>query len=180
MGEALDGLQKTNDAVAEFQAAAKISPREPDLHFGLGYLYWKSHDYDRAKPEFQAELALDPNHARALAYLGDIALKNNDIATAASLLEKSVQQKSDLRIAYLDLGAVRMQQKQFPASLKALQRAVELDPTQPDAHYRLGRVYQALGSTRDAQREFAKTRTLHQKADAAVVLTKPGAPVPGQ
>jgi predicted Zn-dependent protease len=142
-------------------------------------LYWKSHDYDRAKPEFQAELALDPNHASALAYLGDIALKNNDIETAASLLEKSVQQKSDVRIAYLDLGAARMQQKQFPEALKALQRAVELDPTQPDAHYRLGRVYQSLGNSAEAQREFSKTRTLHQKADAAVVLTKPTAPVPG-
>ena len=72
-----------------------------------------------------------------------------------------------------------MQQKQFPEALKALRRAVELDPTQPDAHYRLGRVYQALGNSAEAQREFSKTRTLHQKADAAVVLTKPTAPVPG-
>jgi len=93
---------------------------------------------------------------------------------------KSIQQKKDLRIAYLDLGAVRMQQKQFPAALKALQRAVELDSTQPDAHYRLGRVYQALGNAAEAQREFSKTRALHQKADAAVVLTKPTPPVPGQ
>ena len=42
MGEALDGLGKTPEAIAEFEAAAKISPNEPNVHFGLGYLYWKS------------------------------------------------------------------------------------------------------------------------------------------
>jgi len=176
MGEALDGLQKTNDAVAEFQAAAKISPREPDLHFGLGYLYWKSRRYDDAKREFEAELALDPAHPQAPAYLGDIAYKNNDLDQAASLLEKATQQGSEVRIAFLDLGAVRAQQKQYDAALKALQRAVELDPSQPDAHYRLARVYRALGNTAAAEREFAKTRTLHQKEADAVVLKKPAPP----
>jgi len=176
LGEALDGLDKTGDAVAEFQAAAKIAPGEPDLHFGLGYLYWKLRRYEDAGREFGAELAVDPNHALALAYLGDMALKNNDTEKAASLLEMSIQQKKDVRIAYLDLGAARMYQKQYLAALKALQRAVELDPTQPDAHYRLGRVYQALGNSAEAEREFTKTKTLHQKADAAVVLIRPTPP----
>src|SRR5207244_2768357 len=42
-GEALDGLGRTPEAIAEFQAAAKAAPREPEVNFGLGYLYWKSH-----------------------------------------------------------------------------------------------------------------------------------------
>ncbi len=59
------------------------------------------------------------------------------------------------------------------ALLKALQRAVQLDPSQPDAHYRLGRVYQAIGNKGEAEKEFAKTRELHQKADAAVMVRMP-------
>jgi tetratricopeptide (TPR) repeat protein len=139
-------------------------------------LYWKLRRYDYASREFEAELAVDPNHALALAYLGDIALKNNDTEKAASLLERSIQQKKNVRLAYLDLGAARMDQKRYLAALRALQRAVELDPTQPDAHYRLGRVYQALGNSADAEREFTKTKALHQKADAAVVLIRPTPP----
>src|SRR5581483_11520209 len=103
---------------------------------GLGYLYWKSHKYDDAKKEFEAELAISPNHAQSLAYLGDIELKQNDLQSAAADLQKCVEQRSDLRIAYLDLGEVRAEQKQYPAAIKAYQRAIELDPTQPDAHYR--------------------------------------------
>jgi len=37
-GRALDGLGQTLEAVAEFEAAAKTSPREPEVNFGLGYL----------------------------------------------------------------------------------------------------------------------------------------------
>ena len=72
----------------------------------------------------------------------------------------------------------RTQQKQYPAAVKALQRAVALDPTEPDAHYRLGRVYQLKGKKAEAEQEFAKTRELHQKADAAVVIKVPIAPQP--
>jgi Tfp pilus assembly protein PilF len=70
-----------------------------------------------------------------------------------------------------------MDQRRYADALKVLRRAVELDPTQPDAHYRLARVYRALGNAPEAEREFTKTKTLHQKANAAVVLTRP-APVP--
>jgi tetratricopeptide (TPR) repeat protein len=42
-GEAFDGLERTEEAIAEFEAAAAVSPREPNVHFGLGYLHWKSH-----------------------------------------------------------------------------------------------------------------------------------------
>ena len=66
-GEALDGVGRTPEAITEFETAAKISPSEPNVHFGLGYLHWKSQQYDEAKSDFERELALDPNHAQALA-----------------------------------------------------------------------------------------------------------------
>jgi tetratricopeptide (TPR) repeat protein len=175
-GEALDGLQRTPEAIVEFQRAAKVSPEEPNVHFGLGYLYWKSHQYDEAKIQFEKVLSLDPNHPQALVYLGDIAMKKTNLDEALTLLRKAVGEKNDIRLAYIDLGAILTEQKQYPAALAALRRAVELDPGQPDAHYRLGRAYQALGKTAESQKEFAKVRELHQKADeplAAKISTSP-------
>jgi tetratricopeptide (TPR) repeat protein len=177
MGEALDGLSRTPEAIIEFQAAAKVAPQEPDVNFGLGYLQWKSNHFEEAKTSLQNELAADPNHAQALAYLGDIAMKENNFDQALPLLEKAVRQRNDLRLAYVDLGAVLMQQKRYPEALAALQRAIKLDATQPDAHFRLGRLYQAIGKAPDAEREFAKVRELHEKADDDVAskLSKPSA-----
>jgi len=167
-GEALDGLGRTVEAIPEFEAAAKAAPREPNVHFGLGYLYWKQHKYDEAQTAFEAELSIDPAHAQALAYLGDIELKKNDPEKALPLLQKAIQIRNDVRIAYLDIGAILSDQKKYPEALAALQRAEKLDPAQPDAHYRLARLYRAMGNPAAAQREFAKVNDLHEKAEDLV------------
>ncbi|MGA2103216.1 MAG: tetratricopeptide repeat protein, partial [Candidatus Sulfotelmatobacter sp.] len=76
--------------------------------------------------------------------------------------------KQDLRIAYVDLGAIDLQQKNYKDAEAALVKAVSLEPDQPDAHYQLGRLYQALGKTADAEKELHKVRELHEKADSLV------------
>jgi tetratricopeptide (TPR) repeat protein len=178
-GQALDGLGKTPEAIAEFHAAAQVAPREPNVNFGLGYLYWKQHQYDEAKVWFERELAVDPKHAQSLAYLADIELKRDSPDTALPLLEKAVAANKDLRIAYVNLGAALMQKKQYEEAMKALRRAITLDPLQPDAHFRLGRLYQAMGNKAAAQKEFAKVRELQQqKVEEDIVHTMSAAPPP--
>ena len=164
-GEALDGLGRTVEAIPEFEAAAKAAPREPNVNFGLGYLYWKQHKYDEAKAAFEAELSIDATHAQALAYLGDIELKKNAPEKALPLLNKATQLRDDIRIAYVEIGAILSDQKKYPEALAALQRAERLDPAQPDAHYRLARLYRAMGNSAAAQREFAKVSELQEKAE---------------
>ena len=178
MGEALDGLGKTAEAIAEFQEAIKAAPQEPNVHFGLGYLHWKLKQYDEAEIDFKAELSVDPGNAQALAYLGDVAMKKNDPETALTFLNKAIASRKDIRIAYLDLGAILSQQGHHPEAIVALQRAVELDPEQPDAHFRLGRVYQASGDEAAAQKEFAKVRELHNKSEEDVARKMSAAPPP--
>ena len=175
-GEALDGLSRTPEAIAEFQAAAATSPREPNVHFGLGYLHWKMRQYDDASTEFEQELVNDPDHAQALAYLGDIEMKRNNPEKALSLLRKAVERRNDLRIAYLDMGVILAQQNHHQEALAALQHAERLDPAQPDAHLRLGRLYQVMGDKPAAQKEFARLRELHQKADDDIASKMSGPP----
>jgi len=165
IGEALDGLGKTPEAISEFEAAAKTSPGEPNVYFGLGYLYWKSNQYDQAEVRFQNQLSLDPSNAQALAYLGDIEMKRGNTGKALAHLRQAVQARRGIRIAYLDLGAILTDQKRYKDAIVVLQRAVQLDPAQADAHYRLGRVYQNMGNRAAAQQELKKVQELHQKAD---------------
>lgn len=176
MAEALDGLGRTSDAVAEFQAAINAAPREPNLHFGLGYLHWKLKQYDAAETDFKNELAIDPENAQALAYLGDVAFKKDDRDAALPLLQKALQTRHDLRLAYVDFGAILVEQGKNQEAVVALKRAIALDPAQPDAHYRLGRAYQALGDRAAAQKEFARVQELHDKAEEDVARKMSAAP----
>ena len=165
LGEAMDGLGKTPEAIAEFEAAAKADSHAPNVHFGLGYLYWKLRRYDAAAAAFEAELANDPKNAQTLAYLGDVELKRENPDKALPLLEQAVAIREDLRIAQLDRGVLLTQKKAYPEALTALKRAEQLDPGNPEVHYRLARLYQATGDVPMAQKEFAKVQQLHRKSE---------------
>jgi Tfp pilus assembly protein PilF len=86
-----------------------------------------------------------------------------------SLLKRAAEIDNSLRIVQLDLGAIYLQQKNFEMAKAALQRAVELAPQEPDAHYQLGRLYRALGDEVAAKNELQQAQKLHQRTDESLV-----------
>jgi Flp pilus assembly protein TadD len=169
-GEAEDGLGDTVQAIAQFRAAAKVAPNEPDLHFGLGYLLWKQRQFDEAEAEFKLELEQNPNHPQALAYLGDIAIKRNDEASAMSYLQRAVAQPDRaIRLAYVDLGILDAAHGQNEEAVANFQHAIQLDPDEADAHWRLARLYQAMGKKEQASAELATVNKLHKVKDEGLV-----------
>lgn len=169
LAEALDAMSRKTDAISELEAAKRTSPNEPMLHFELGYLYYTQHNYEKATREFQLEIENNPKYALAYTYLGDVALHNNDDARAEAFLKKALQMQDDVRLTYFDLGVVYADQKRNQEALAAFLRAEHLDPSEPDAHYRLARLYLALGQKQKANEEFAKTKALHAKVEESLI-----------
>ena len=151
MGEALDGLDRTTEAIREFQVAAAIDPGQPNVHFGLGYLYWKTKKFDEAEQTFNQELRNVPGHTQAKAYLGDIYFRRNQFEAATRLLEEVVKSSQDIHIAYLDLGTLYANQKQYSRSVTMLKAAIRLEPSRTDAHYRLAQTYRSMGRHQDME-----------------------------
>jgi len=176
MGEALDGLGRAAGAIVEFQAAAAASPTEPQVHFGLGYLFWKERRYDDAEGEFRRELANDPSHARAKAYLGDVLLRRDDAERARPLLEEARRLDPKIRIVHLDLGILHAGRQEYEPATRELREAVRLDPSRADAHYRLAQVYQSLGRATEAKTEFAAVKRQHEKSNGDLVQQISGKP----
>lgn len=175
-GEAEDGLGNTDQAIAQFRAAEKVASNEPDLHFGLGYLLWKQHQFDDAQDEFKLELDANPNHPQALAYLGDIAIKRNDETTAMSYLERATAQPDRaIRLAYVDLGILNAAHNRNDEAEADFQHAIQLDPNEADAHWRLARLYQQMGKKEQANVELAKVNQLHKTKDEGLVRQISGA-----
>lgn len=176
-GEAEDGLGDTAQAIAQFRAAEKVAPHEPDLHFGLGYLLWKSHQFEDAEAEFKLELEENPEHPQALTYLGDIAIKHGDETAAMSYLKRAVAQpEKALHLAYVDLGILNAEQNRNEEAEADFQRAIQLAPDEVDAHWRLAHVYQALGKKNEAIAELAKVNQLHKTKDEGLVRQMNGGP----
>lgn len=167
-GEALDEMQNHAEAIQQFRAAAKANPKEPNVHFGLGYLLWTQRQYADAAPEFQAELANVPDHVQALVYLADSNIRMQHSDLALPLLHKAIRLKPDLEMAHLDLGIVYADTGRQADALRELRLAAKLSPNDVAPHWRLAQLYRAMGRKSEAMVEFEKTKTLTKAADESV------------
>ncbi len=168
-GEALDELKDWNGAIEQFRAAIQANPSLPDVHFGLGYLFWSKHHYPEAIPEFEAERKLDPDDAEDLAYLGDCHFMLSQPEQARPLLEKASKIDPKIELAHLDLGAIEAGAGQTAEALREFKLAESLAPNDVNVHWRLGRLYRAAGQTAEAKAEFDIAKNITQAADAALV-----------
>jgi len=162
-GEALDETGDNAGATELFRAAVRSNPKEPNVHFGLGYLLWTQNHYPEAAKEFQAEIDNDPNHLQARAYLGDSYVHLSDYAKALPELEKAVADPS-FALVHLDLGIVYAEEGRKDDAISELQKAIALDPKDVAPHWRLAKLYQSTGRKEDAKAEFAKASAMDKES----------------
>ena len=81
--------------------------------------------------------------------------------------------------ARLALGISLLQTGEAAAAVTELEEAARLEPRMRQAHYQLGRAYQALGRSQEAEAAFARARELleqERQADEAHPDLSPEAP----
>jgi tetratricopeptide (TPR) repeat protein len=164
-GEALDNMKDNEGSTKMFRAAVKANPKEPNVHFGLGYLLWTQKQYKEAASEFEAELGNDPGHIQAKLYLADAFIQLNQIQDAGPLLEKVVKLDPSIGLGHLDLGIVYAEAGRNEDALRELTLAAKLTPDDVNVHWRLGRLYRTMGKKDEAKAEFDKASTLNKAAD---------------
>lgn len=164
-GEALDEMKDNAGSTNMFRAAVKADPKEPNVHFGLGYLLWTQKQYPEAAREFQAELENDPNHAQSMLYLADSRIQLNQTDGVEQLLTRAIQLNPSYELAYLDRGILEQDAGRNDEALRDLTMAAKLAPNDVNVHWRLGRLYRTLGKKEEAKAEFDKASTLNKQAD---------------
>jgi len=164
-GEALDELRDSDGAIKMFRAAVAADPKEPDVHFGLGYLLWTQKQYPEAVTQFQAELENDPNHAQALVYLGDSYLQLANSAEARVPLAKGLALDRSLWLGDLDLGIIDSEAGRNDDALRELRTAAKLKPDEVSVHWHLARHLRKLGRKDEAKVEFDTAQKLNKAAD---------------
>ncbi|MHB8501630.1 MAG: tetratricopeptide repeat protein [Candidatus Acidiferrales bacterium] len=150
-------------AIEEYRAAIALRPSLPELHYSVGHLLWKDLKLPEARVELEAELALNPRHRGALDDLGDTYLLEHQPDKALPYLMRALAADSanpdihrDLGTAYSELGQYRKAEAQFKIAVS--------DDHDGSVHYKLARVYQALGDKENAAREFALSTALNRES----------------
>jgi tetratricopeptide (TPR) repeat protein len=150
-------------AMEEYRAAIALRPSVSNLHYSLGHLLWKDFKVPEARVELEAELALNPRHPGALNNLGDTYLLEHQPNKALPYLVRALAADSgnpdihrDLGTAYFELGDYRKAEEQFKIAVS--------DDHDGSLHYKLARVYRALGEKENAAREFALSTALNRES----------------
>ncbi|MBS1802035.1 MAG: tetratricopeptide repeat protein [Acidobacteria bacterium] len=164
-GEALDEMKDNEGSTKMFRAAVAANPKEPNAHFGLGYLLWTQKQYPEALQQFQAELDNDPNHVQSLIYLGDCYLQLNKPEEARPRLQKGLSLDPSQWLANLDMGIIDSDSGKNELALRELNQAARLKPDEVNIHWRLARLLRTMGRKKEAQLEFEKAQTLNKAAD---------------
>lgn len=150
-------------AMEEYRAAIALKPSAPNLRYSLGHLLWKDLKVPEARVELAAELTINPRHAGALNDLGNTYLLEHQPDKALPYLLRAlaadpgnVDIHRDLGTAYSELHDYRKAEEHFKIAVTA--------DHDGSVHYKLAKVYQALGEKEQAAREFALSAALNRES----------------
>ncbi len=167
LGIAAYGQSRFADAVDRFLRASELAPPMEQPHAFLGRLL--QHAKDRLG-DVEARMRIfheqhSKNHFGPFLY-GQVLLARlgarkdpEAMATIESLLRESIQRKEDFWESHYELGVLLEKKRDFRGAEEQFRRAAALNPDASKPHYRLARVHQRLGKSKEAKRE----RVLHQQ-----------------
>jgi len=170
--EALEMQGKWDEAEQEYLLIIQKDPKAAGFHFLLGRLYLSRPDPDgkltqKAKEQFQQELAIDPNNAPAHYILGQLAGRASEWDEAITQFTATIQLDPKFAEAYAGLGLALISVKRYEEAVPALKKAETLMPGNPSVHYGLATAYSRLGQKEEADKEFAIHRQLTEPKPAA-------------
>lgn len=179
---AYDREKDYTNALNHFTAAeviAKTSKPElltADFYFDQGAAYERVGNYDDAEKCFQKTLALEPESAEALNYLGYMWAEHGiKLDKALELIQKAVHLEPK-SAAYLDsLGWVLYKLNRPSEALPNEQKAIEYSE-EPDAtlYDHLGDIYAALKQTDKAREAWQRSISVEPNAEVRKKLEKAG------
>jgi tetratricopeptide (TPR) repeat protein len=150
-------------AIAEYREAIVLKPSAPNLHYSLGHLLWKDLKVPEARVELEAELKMNPRHAGALNDLGNTYLLEHQPDKALPYLVRALAADPGNPDIHRDLGTAYSELRDYRKAAENFKIAVTTDHD-GSVHYKLAKVYQALGEKEQAAREFALSSALNRES----------------
>ena len=126
---------KGDDELARemYETAMEYAPRFDVPHLNLAQLLLGAGREGEALAEFRTAARLNPFNYVALANLGVKAYKDRELQPAAALFDRAIRIREDYAIAHKYLGLIHAEREQPVASVRHLERSLELDGQQPEA-----------------------------------------------
>ena len=158
LGAAAYARDLHDEAARWLLQAIALDPSDPKPYEFLG----KVQEIAKSEPQawvdaFQRFAALQPDNPRAH-YFHAVALEKlhrgeADFAARERELTLALKLDAGFGDAYLHLGLLQTEKRDYPGAVASLQKAIEYTPLPDEAHLRLAQVYREMGETGKAHAE---------------------------
>jgi tetratricopeptide (TPR) repeat protein len=159
--------EDAKDSVAAeniLREGVKIAPREIDLHYALGVIYEKTNRLSESVKEMEMVLAIDPDNAEALNFIGySYADRGMNLEEAEKMIVKALKIKPANGYLIDSLGWVHFKKNQLSSAVKYLKQALELLPDDVNIIEHMGDVYVKLNKTKEAQEMYNRALKIDPK-----------------
>ena len=158
-------------AIEQYRRAAEVDPKLPGIHRALAVAILNSGRDEasrlEAQKQLELELAANPADAHSEYQLGEIYWGRYQYSEAVKHFARAVELLPNFVDALIALGKGWTAQGQPETALDFLRKAVEFDPENEVAHYRLAHVYRKLGRNFEAEQELALFKK-YREASASI------------
>src|ERR1700733_1615372 len=138
-----NALRKGNatDAVRDFQEFLRLQPNSAEGYFNLGLALQSAGQLNDSLVALRKAVSLQPSLHGVRLFTGIVNYKLNHLSAAHDELVSETRLEPKNAAGWMWLGVVELAQEHAEAAAAALDKAVALDPTNPDILYHRGRAH---------------------------------------
>ncbi len=166
--EAQESEKQYDLALNSFESVLRLEPHRPGVHYRMGRVYLArfeqlhdSKDRDQAADQFRAELAIDPGNGNAAYELAEIQCDLGNLEQARQQFESLLERRPEFEQARVGLAGILLETQKPDEAAIQLKRAIELDPRDEVAWYRLARALRQTGDHEGQKKALAEFQRLH-------------------
>lgn len=148
-------IKNTDCAIANYQLANSLTPKELDVYISLGSAFYDNEDYKNALIIYRRALELEPNNSKIHCNLGYLYWGMGDLDEAIKEYKLSIKFDPNYDIAHNNLGVIYLDDLvQLQNAIDCFNMAIECNPNYALAYYNLGRCYALKNENIEAAKYF--------------------------
>ncbi len=144
LAEAIE-MSKPEEALAAYQQAETLQPKQAEPHLSAGQLLEQENKYSDAEQEYKQALALDSRSTDAVMGLANIYMRGRRFPEAEEYLRKLLAVNLESAPVHIQLGRVLAAEGKTDGAILELQAGLKLAPGDDVAQRDLADVYVAAG-----------------------------------
>jgi tetratricopeptide (TPR) repeat protein len=155
--------------LASYERKAALDPKNADIQFNLGFLYFKAEQFDKAAATLKTATELNPKDGEAWSLFGKSLSKLQKWEEASVALQQAARIKPQSKDIQAALGLAWAKQGKMDEAVGAFEAAAKLDPTNSKILSNIGLLYMKAKNPEKALGYFEKAVKVDPKDLVAAV-----------